>query len=773
MHKKLKIMLPILFTTIIYTGLTIQKTNAFVDSGQGYYVIKSNGRNIGTAEWKGFWDTTYSFDIKVTRDNTKNGFVGPCGSAVIQITVPPYATKGIPNGPFIKEEYYKKISFQYGQTRDGRQSKSKTFNGTYPNISFSARYSNDKGQTVSLINNGIIKLNKDGTPPKLTSIADDRWYRPGQVVTHQWTCSDSQSGCKQGVVSASGVGEISVTAEDNVCNRTTRTFKPKIDGTPPYKVIGKYAPAGWAKEKVVWGECGGDNGSGCDNGASYSRRYTVKQNGNHPVVALDKVGNQAQGSVYVDKIDRVAPSCNGIILPDGNYWYKTSFNVTTKCSDPNGSGCTQGQYTVNTTNTSGSIGIRDNVGWTNSCPYSGVKRDVTAPTTTIRYGNAHTSNSNQMQSSNGVEVIIEATDSQSGVDRICYQLDGATTQGARCVNGSYASVSISKEGNTKISAWSFDKARDYNASNNSGSYNPSTSSGGNRSATVTKDAYVDKTKPTISFASTNDGKTWSNKVTPVTVTIKDNGSGVGSYRYYWSTSSSNVYDESTALSRGSNGNTVTADISASWIPNKTFTETHPANDAHNDVIYLHVKACDRSYHINNCNTATYKTGIHFDNLKPETPTFSLMNQEWVNKFKLSINVKERVQKGKANSGLNTIYTYWDKNPKHMEDTYTRDNSTFISKANPTNSYPSSKYHANYNWTLDFANLKNKLKDGSEIELGAVEEGSRFIKVQVSDIAGNISNAIIGGPYKWDTSRPKANITDIIGDSRTFLPAESQ
>ena len=159
---------------------------------------------------------------------------------------------------------------------------------------------------------------------------------------------------------------------------------------------------------------------------------------------------------------------------------------------------------------------------------------------------------------------------------------------------------------------------------------------------MSKKVWVDRTVPMISFSSNNDGKTWKNTATPVTVTIKDSGSGVGGYRYYWSASNSDAYNEGTALYRGSSRNIVAADTSGSWINNKVFTETHLTNSAHNDVIYLHVKACDRSFYNNNCSTATYKTGIHFDNMKPNKPVVDKSSQEWVNKFQLTIKTNENV-----------------------------------------------------------------------------------------------------------------------------------
>ncbi|MEG0579986.1 MAG: hypothetical protein RR490_08730, partial [Niameybacter sp.] len=399
----------------------------------------------------------------------------------------------------------------------------------------------------------------------------------------------------------------------------------------------------------------------------------------------------------------------------------------------------------------------------------GVAIDRTAPTINISYGNAYTSIDSKYQSSDSsVEVVLNASDSQSGVNRVCYNLRGATYKGDTCVAGSQAKVYVPKEGTTTINAWSYDNARDYNSSTGNADYN-----GGNKSSTANKQIWIDRTVPTIRFASANDGRTWSNTATPVSVSLSDSGSGLGEYRYYWSTSNGDEYNESTALYRGASGNIISANLGGSWTNNKSFTETHPTNNAHNDVLYLHVKACDRSFHTNNCTTATYKTGIHFDNMKPPVPNVSQLEQEWVNKFKLTIQTSENIQSGKQNSGLNTIYTYWDTNTNHKEEGMTRYNSSYSNSANLTNANPGQRYNSAYNWTLDFADLKNKLRDGSDVSTGACVEGSRFIKVIVSDIAGNWSDPLLTGFYKWDTTKPEVIFKNITSTTDNFLPASAQ
>lgn len=680
----------------------------------------------------------------------------------------------------------------YGWGNGSPMSTTGSVTGNYPSISLTTRWkkTTTPGFSTSRTVTHTYSWDVDSGPPVLkvenAKYSNQRTdeaggYSKWKVTTYNYKdgpacsnksykvkCSDSLTGCK----SSSGTlytssSNSSLNMYDKVNNKGVAHVALTIDKSAPSSCSGYAGNANtWSKEKTIYGECTRDN-LAC--GKTGSKKVT--SNGTHYVSCYDSCGNSRTVGVNVNRIDRTAPSCGTVKTPSGSYYYKTSFKVSAGCKDSQ-SGCTKGTYTETKTTSSGSITIKDKVGWTKTCNYSGVKLDKTKPSTTISYGSGYGSLDEKYQSSDGqVPVVISAKDNAAGIDRVCYRMSGAQSQGDTCVKGSSTTVYVKNAGTTTITAWSYDKARDYPEPGGSGSYNSST--GGNKSDSVSKKVWIDRTAPTISFSSNNDGYTWKNTATPVSVTIKDSGSGVGGYRYYWSTSSSDAYDEGTALYRGSSGNIVAADTSGSWINNKVFTETHPTNSAHNDVIYLHVKACDRSFNNNNCSTATYKVGIHFDNMKPNKPAVDKSSQEWVNKFQLTIRTNENVQSGKKNSGLNTIYTYWDVNPNHKEDGYSTGNSSFGGTASLTNAHPGNSYVASYNWTLDFANLKNKLRNGGESSVGAAAEGSRFIKIQVSDIAGNYSDYLVTGPYKWDTSKPNTKIDDIFGDERTFLPAEKQ
>ncbi len=268
---------------------------------------------------------------------------------------------------------------------------------------------------------------------------------------------------------------------------------------------------------------------------------------------------------------------------------------------------------------------------------------------------------------------------------------------------------------------------------------------------------IDRSAPSISFKSSNDGKTWSNVVSPVTLSINDSGSGVKNYTYYFSTDKGD-YDEAKALSRGAYSNTISENTSSSWHNQLIRTINHPSNMAHNDVIYLHVKACDRSFSNNNCASAVYTTGIHFDNLAPLMASVNKYFQDWVNRFQLTTTANEFVQEGKHYSGLDDINLYFDNNDdnvhneKHTNTTYdslglnASTCTTYSDKINLYNKQPGKLYRkektANYQWTIDFAKLVDVEDDGSENQIGQMSEGTRFIKIMITDIAGNISKPLL-------------------------------
>ena len=141
-------------------------------------------------------------------------------------------------------------------------------------------------------------------------------------------------------------------------------------------------------------------------------------------------------------------------------------------------------------------------------------RDTVAPTTAAQV--TGTSGTNGWYTSS-VSVVLNATDNAggSGVKQLTYSADGDQTIMSTAVSGSRASVNITTEGTTTISAYAQDHA---------GSVE--------RAKTVT--VKVDKTAPKISASATAGGSaytagTWTNKDVIISFTCTDEGgSGVAS-----------------------------------------------------------------------------------------------------------------------------------------------------------------------------------------------------------------------------------------------------
>ena len=705
--------------------------------------------------------------ISIDNCSAVGRYLGPSASCTMTITAKEVDGKYIPSSfqidgsggaassrtvTFTWQNYQHRIFIQYGTK------------STYMAL---ITYKPDTwGPTLSPASNMTQNQSGNGLTSYMWRYKDDKMHAKNTSVSYSYRCSDSNTGCKKASGKATaGSGATTATSGavyDNVGNASYYTVSVKRDTTPPYACGYNINTNNntWAKSKTITSYCTSDNFA-CGGGQSKS----VTGNGTYTMYCYDSSSNARAVSVPVQKIDRTAPSCGTVTYP-ANHWYRSSFNIKVACSDGQ-SGCTRGSYTETKSAASGSVTIKDKVGWTKSCPYSGVKIDKTAPTVKIEYGTGYGKMTSQLHASDAkIPVVITGSDGQAGVQKVCYRMSGATSKGNTCIGGSTATVYVSNEGNTTVTAWAYDKAYDYNTTTGTISQN------GNKSSEKSKVVYVDRTAPTISFSSSYDGK-WTNQPPTVAITMKDSGAGIGKYYYYWSTSSSADYDKSTALFRTSAGNEVGIDLSSSYTTAVTRNETNPSNSAHNDIIYLHVKACDRAFSVPNCRTAVYSKAIKFDNIAPRITGFEPSSREWVNKLQVQIGTSEYIQTGKQNSGIDTIRTYWDTNAKHVEAGKTKDNSSYSSNVTLSNANGSSAYRSRYDWTIDFANRQNVLKGGGTSSIGASEEGTRFIRATVTDIAGNTSQPYVSGPYKWDTSEPKiTGELRITGNERTFQPASN-
>ncbi len=178
------------------------------------------------------------------------------------------------------------------------------------------------------------------------------------------------------------------------------------DTTGPSSTV-SYSPSTWNNWSVTVSITCSDGGSSCDmysisgwsiSGSTYSRTFTSNTSGS--ITIRDKVGNTSAVSYNVDKIDKTAPVW--FVSYSDSSATNQPVTVTIACSDTDSS-CDMyaiSGWTVSwnnysktfTSDTSGSITIKDTAGNTNSVAYSITNIDTTMPTTSISYSEtAHTS----------------------------------------------------------------------------------------------------------------------------------------------------------------------------------------------------------------------------------------------------------------------------------------------------------------------------------------------------------------------------------------------
>ncbi|WCK57675.1 glycine rich domain-containing protein (plasmid) [Aneurinibacillus sp. Ricciae_BoGa-3] len=190
---------------------------------------------------------------------------------------------------------------------------------------------------------------------------------------------------------------------------------------------------------------------------SNSVNYVVPQNGTYQFVAEDLSGNQTVKSVTVGNIDKNPPSLT--LTADHTAWANTNVVINVTASDvgsgvkriklPDGSlvSASSLSYTVSVNGTYTFID-EDNVGnqTTKSIVINNI--DTTPPSA------PSISNNQNWTSTSPVSVnIVGGADSQSGVNRTEYKLEGSTNEGYM----TYAQpFTVANEGETKITARTID-----------------------------------------------------------------------------------------------------------------------------------------------------------------------------------------------------------------------------------------------------------------------------------------------------------------------------
>lgn len=399
-----------------------------------------------------------------------------------------------------------------------------TNEGTY---SLSARVIDNVGNISETVTKvfGI-----DKTLPSISGAPSSAWTN-GNVAINM-SASDGRSGMSSvilkkggsqvtsGATSVSytetteGRHSFSVVAKDKADNQATKDFSINIDKSGPTVNVSQ-SPTGWTNGNVTISSTASDGLSGIsgitkpDGGwvGGGSASQSVSGNGTYTFVGRDNVGNTTSKSITVSNIDKTAPSLS--ISNNPSSWVGSA-TLTATASDgqsgvnkiilPNGTEVKGTSATFNVTaNGTYTFKAVDNVGNTVTQQVTVSKIDKVPPTINIG-GNINAWFKGE------ATFNIQASDSNSGINRIEYSLSGATSAGWT----RYSSpVRITNEGVTNIQARAYDNS-------------------GNVSGTVTATVKIDNTIPNGAISAPG---TTTNRVVNISFTgLSDSLSGLKEVR---------------------------------------------------------------------------------------------------------------------------------------------------------------------------------------------------------------------------------------------------
>ena len=642
-------------------------------------------------------------------------------------------------------------------------------------------------------------------------------YTSGTVVNNCAKSSDrisarfnvTDNGCagaRDQVFSGSN-GTIQGTSEDKLGNvgRTCIKYYSTDDTVDSCKVTG-YSTQACVNHDVTAYVSGTDSCAGIASAPdlTFSDSYVNKTS-----TCKDKLGNTKSVTTSVTNIDKIAPDCGSLSYqnPGSSYCTRSNVQFTFGCSDNDGrcGNCTSNSYSAWTNGYSGSLTIADTAGNTTTCSMNNAYYDGTAPAITITYGNHDYINADNYTSDSAVTVYLRATDSGNcnggagaGINRVCYKLSGATTKGETCVSGSNTSFNITAEGITTITAWTFDNARD----NNNGSFTYTT---GNRSSDVSRSVYIDRTKPDLTLTTSYDGK-WTNKPIITNISTADKAysdgshSGVKDIEYYFSISSnpSDIWGAENK-NRPASGNNVP--VNSYGIATPVGTKASNGTDAAgkgtytgsistpqgdktlSDMIYIHVRSCDRAMTSNSVpapNCTTKVLGPYYYDEKTDDLIITANNNShnWTNQLVLTFTVTEQAVSSpmasagdRKTSGIDRMELYYDVDYVHEQDTLSNaiypssfDNNKLNCSSSNDHLMGSGSNSKTCTYTIDFNDLRNDPDTGSS---KVMEEGNRFIKVRVYDVAQNYTEKSFG-PYRFDITKNKLSNIKFSGQEGLFV-----
>ncbi len=298
-----------------------------------------------------------------------------------------------------------------------------------------------------------------------------------------------------------------------------------VDTEAPVTTID--APKDWINQKTTVTLSAKDNETGVDN-TYYSvddnnfaagTSFTIEDEGVHKVsfYSIDKVGNKESIQTIYIKIDQTAPVTK---ISESSLWSNQSVTLKLNATDEQ-SGVAKTYYSINgseyvegTTVTVDKEGVNDvsfysidQAGNIEKAQTTEVKIDKTAPVTK--------SDALEVWSKESVTVTFTAEDSQSGVAKTYYSINGS-----EYVEGT--TLTVDKEGVNEVSFYSVDHA-------------------GNIEKAQTTKVKIDKTAP---VTKSDAPEAWSKENVTVTFTAEDSQSGVA--RTYYSINGSE-YVEGTTL----------------------------------------------------------------------------------------------------------------------------------------------------------------------------------------------------------------------------------
>ncbi|WML46893.1 hypothetical protein RCG23_14770 [Neobacillus sp. PS3-34] len=410
-----------------------------------------------------------------------------------------------------------------------------------------------------------INVKIDKTAPVTKADAPSAWVN--EDVHVNLSASDSESGVARTYYSINGteysegtsftldqegINQVSFYSVDKAGNKEeAKTIEVKIDKTAPETKSD--APTSWVKEDVLVNLSATDNESGVAktyysiNGSDYveGTSFTVDQEGVNKVsfYSVDQAGNKEDAKSINVKIDKTAP----VTKADGpSGWVNEDVQVILSASDSE-SGVARTYYSINgseyTEGTSFTLdqeGINqvsfyslDQAGNKEAAKTIEVKIDKTAPETKADAPAAWVKED--------VQVNLSATDSQSGVAKTYYSINGSVF-----VEGT--SFTIGKEGINPVSFYSLDQA-------------------GNKEAAKTIEIKIDKTAPETKA---DAPATWVNKDVAVNLSASDSQSGVA--KTYYSINGSE-YTEGTSFTVAQEGNNQISFYSVDQAGNKEEAET--------------------------------------------------------------------------------------------------------------------------------------------------------------------------------------------------------